>query len=399
MSMLSNNKKLLLLFFFVIAIIGSVNVFSMPVKSACDNTNAFISDTKNFNKVEIRNDGTTMIQGKPFFPFGFYHVSWESTIEELIGDLQKIAAAGFNTIHASATNISDYSRFLEEAEKLGIYTISESSIEKLDLINFLKHKPAVLGWNIADDVDNGRLSTEQVWEAHHLVKKADPNHVTYISGYTDKITDFANCAEVIGVQSYPIPIEKTKSSEKATYEILSTAKKETDLFNHALYANVQAFAWTDANNPEYTGARSPTSNEVRNMTYQALLGGAKGIIYYTFRDRVWDLTQQSDLWQGIRSLVPEIKLLSPAFLEGSLTKLNTQNSDLLAGQWTYYDKVYVVVLNVSQTKTIEASIPIHATTISLAEPLFAKRPHGLVLKDGKLTGTIKPGDVHVYHLF
>ena len=54
--------------------------------------------TKSVNIV----NGITIVNGKSFFPLGLYHVSWKSTAQDLIKDMHDIAAARFNTIHASA---------------------------------------------------------------------------------------------------------------------------------------------------------------------------------------------------------------------------------------------------------------------------------------------------------
>jgi hypothetical protein len=80
--------------------------------------------------------------------------------------------------------MNDYGEFLDRAEKLGVYVVTEQNVGLLNLINAFKHKPAVLGWNIADDVDNGKLVPQEVLKFHQQAKLADPHHITYISGYS-----------------------------------------------------------------------------------------------------------------------------------------------------------------------------------------------------------------------
>ncbi|NJL66273.1 MAG: hypothetical protein HC894_04575 [Microcoleus sp. SM1_3_4] len=187
-------KKYVLLSFVVVLLV--IIVATLPSNKSSCLSQEVISNQPLTNSVKIVN-GITIVNGKPFFPFGFYHVSWKSTAQDLMEDMREIAAAGFNTIHASATEVKSYDLFLNEAARLGIYVFSEQGIGLLNMIDSFKKKPAVLGWSIADDVDNGKLLPEEVLKMHQQAKLADPNHITYISGYSNKIKRFGNCADAI----------------------------------------------------------------------------------------------------------------------------------------------------------------------------------------------------------
>ncbi len=380
----------------ILIFLGSF-IFSL---TSCNTVNGSVTCAANSNVpstdgVTIRADGTTLIQGQPFFPFGFYDVSWESTGLELRNDLEQIADAGFNTIHASATNLDEYGKFLDLAAELNVYVLSERGVDRSSLINAYKDKPAVLGWSIADDVED-ELTPEEVFEVHNQVKSIDPNHITYLSGYTSTVGEYANCADVIAVQSYPIPSDKTNLALDSTFDIVSTAESAVPT-NGGLYTNVQAFAWSEAAREGYGGSRPPTFQEVRNMTYQALMAGAKGIIYYTFYDTDWKLSENPDLWDGMKTLVPEIEQLTPALLDGSFTSFLTGVQHIFGGLWTYNNDAYVVLLNTSDiAKDISVTLPVEGT--GSAEALFENRPSGLIYEAGNLTGTIQPKDVHVYKL-
>jgi hypothetical protein len=348
---------------------------------------------KNQRIVETRVDGTTVIDKKPFFPFGFYHVSWESTAQERKSALRDIAAAGFNTIHASATNLEDYGEFLEEAEGLGVYVLTEqNSIGLLNLINAFKQKPAVLGWNIADDVDNGKLVPQEVLKFDNQVKLADPHHITYISGYSNKIKEFGNCADVVAMQSYPIGNGDDEIS--LTYDRVSLGRDAVAPYQNAVYANVQAFAWQTRKQGKLRPLRIPTFDEVRNMTYQALLAGATGIIYYTYHDTDWHLPSHPDLWAGMKTLVPEIKAINSLLLEGELKIIDVGVEKVIAGIWTYQNQSLVVVVNRSYDRQ-EVSIAI-PSKITQLKRMFENPPDNLALNGTRLSGFLKPLDVAVY---
>jgi len=343
------------------------------------------------NGVNIVN-GITIVNGKSFFPFGFYYISWEPTVQDLIKDMRDIAAAGFNTIQAPANEVKSYEQFLNEAARLGIYVLSEQGMDLLDMINSFKQKPAVLGWSIADDVDNGKLVPQEVLKIHQQAKLADPHHITYISGYSNKIKEFGNCADVVAMQSYPIGNGEDEIS--LTYDRVSLTRDAVSPYGKAVYANVQAFAWSNKKQGEPRPIRVPTFDEVRNMTYQALLAGAKGIIYYTYHDEDWHLSSYPALWAGMKTLVPEIKAISSLVLNGVLNIIEVGVEKVVAGMWIDRNQALIMIINRSYDRQ-EVSIAVPGN-FSEVRPIFQNRPATLVLNANRLSGFLKPLDVVVY---
>lgn len=332
------------------------------------------------------NTPTVMLNKQPFFPFGFYYTSWsdQDDTKRLLA-LRKIADAGFNVIHASL-DLND-GQFVDEAARRGVYIIGEFNDDTMSVINKYKNNPAIMGWLVADDADNGKKTADDILKFHKQVKAADPQRITYLSGgYPSRIGQFANTVDVIGMQSYPIGNEPLSSTDYT----ISTAVKAAAPYNRPVIANLQAFAWNQK--------RQPSSKEVRNMTYQALIDGVKGITYYAYHDRHtlnWDMTNYPNLWNGIKSLVPEIKQLSPMLLNGNLTKIHTGVYDIFAGMWHYQNQAVVVVINTSSS-TKHVSIALPSQRPSQVKAMFSGRPSGMTVIGNKLSGSIKPKDVHVY---
>ena len=72
--------------------------------------------------VTIRDDGVTLIDGKPFFPIGIYSVSKrpanDNSFDKAFAELK---AAGFNLAHTySITRDADFAEFYEAARKHGM---------------------------------------------------------------------------------------------------------------------------------------------------------------------------------------------------------------------------------------------------------------------------------------
>jgi len=385
----NGHKNYILVAFFVVMLLIIMAI--PPNNKSSFSSEAGIRNQPLANGVNIVN-GITIVNGKSFFPFGFYYIYSEPTVQDLIKDMRDIAAAGFNTIHASANEVKSYEQFLNEAARLGIYVLSEQGIGLLNMINSFKQKPAVLGWNIADDVDNGKLVPQEVLKFHQQAKLADPHHITYISGYSNKIKEFGNSADVVAMQSYPIGNGEEEIS--VTYDRVSLTRDAVSPYAKAVYANVQAFAWSNKKQGEPPPIRVPTFDEVRNMTYQALLAGAKGIIYYTYHDEDWHLSSYPALWAGMKTLVPEIKAISSLVLNGVLNIIEVGVEKVVAGMWIERNQALIMIINRSYDRQ-EVSIAIPGN-FSEVRPIFQNRPATLVLNANRLSGFLKPLDVVVY---
>ncbi|MGB8698002.1 MAG: hypothetical protein WCD18_01175 [Thermosynechococcaceae cyanobacterium] len=301
--------------------------------------------------VTIRADGALQKNGHPFFPVGFYHVSWKVSPTKQIKHLEEIAAAGFNLIHASATDFKSYATFLHRAKSLGVSVITEHHFDPITFTKYFKNEPAILAWNIADDVDGGRWTPAQVFQLHHQLRNVDPNHPTYISGYSTRLQTFVQYANVIGRQSYPIRFHTGAELARTLPEIAEISSALPDRPPRALLANLQLFAWSAVPGQQGT---APDALEVRNMTYQALLGGAKGLLYYTYYDSAWYLPDRPKLWDGLKSLNRQIKGLSPWLLNGRFQRLKFADERLKGGIWSLNGRHLTVILNTSQHQGLPA---------------------------------------------
>jgi hypothetical protein len=325
-----------------------------------------------------------------FFPFGFYYVDYDSSPKKLLKGqmqaLENIAKAGFNVLHISMNdNLSDHKFLLSRAKDLNM-SIIQADFNLIESMGFIKSSPALLAWSIGDDI-NRNYKPEEILKLHNQVKSYDHNHSTYVSMFDSDpqvIEQYMHVADWVGMQSYPVA---NRSLDSTFYEIKSAVETSLQTQGSPIIANLQTFQWEKQ--------RSPTPVEVRNMTYQALIAGARGIIYYTYRDSTWYLPEHSDLWEGIKSLVPEIKTLSPILIHGKLQQINTELSNILAGVWKYKNQYVVIVINTDEFQSKQVSIKL-SNGITYAKPMFENRPLGMVINSGKLSGLVKAKEVQIY---
>ncbi|WP_404784031.1 hypothetical protein [Altericista sp. CCNU0014] len=345
------------------------------------------------SQISIRPNGSLAIDRRPFFPMGFYHVSWGISSARQIRHLEDIAAAGFNTVHVSANDWASHAKLLQRAHRLGVYVVSEHHLDPLEFVRRFKNEPAVLAWNLADDVDNGKRTPLEVMALNRKIRAADPNHLTYISGYSKDLQKFARCADILGRQSYPIRNHTTDELSKTHSEIAEIAEITATAPQQALFANLQTFPWEVAGPPER--GTVPDTLEVRNMTYQALLGGAKGILYYTYYDEAWFLPDRPQLWQGLKALNREVQSLSPFFLDGTFEPLTFSSKPLKGGIWTKGEKSLWAIANTSVDRSQQALV--REKQGRAIAPLFGS-PMVQQNAGGTVVLTLPPKAVYLYQI-
>lgn len=338
----------------------------------------------------VKADGTVAVNDQAMFPLGFYHLSWMGTPARRMADMKTIASMGFNTMVTTMfdpiDDIEGTRTLLQTANANGMKLLLEDF--NAQSISALKNEPGLMGWMVADDC-HVHYTTAELQTRHNTVKQADPTHLTYAStavSYSNARSDYFGRTDMMGNQSYPIGGGDDINSVYGTLKILvaESAKKGT-----APIANLQSFNWD--------GQRMPTTQEVYNMTSQALGAGVKGILYYTYLDQGTDLNNNAAIKTELSKAAKEIKQLTPMLLNGQRREVVASGA-LRVVQWAYNGKRYLQVINVSESSTTaNFKLPESAGKLSA---LFAGRPTGLKLQADKTTlkGQMGALAVHWYQV-
>lgn len=325
----------------------------------------------------LRSDGTILKAGQPFFPMGFYID--RNTVANYRYHVNSIAAGGFNVINLPyvSGNTGEWASFLDLCSSKGIYTLTQLDYagSYTDPIYAHKNHPAVYGWSVADDADNGYFTIPQLQSRNSAIKSADANHITEMSltGYylsrRQAADSYTPIADVPGYQCYPItpPADYDVTASNA----LTQAYLRTLLYvqsaaktNKALVMNAQAINW--GNYSSVSNPRFPTVAEERNMIYSGLAAGVKGIISYV----IDNLEAQTALWNECKALRSDVSTLEGALLNGTLTRVNTGDQELVASYWLYNNKCYVVVINTSYSASKNVSLTLPAGYSGTKTSLF-----------------------------
>ena len=299
--------------------------------------------------MRFREDGTLLNNGKPFFPFGMYHVSWAVPTEHRKAMIADIAKYGYNLVHVGIKKgelkaASDtYKDFLDECHKNGIYVISEFGEPALEVIEKYKNHPAVLGWNPGDEPANRGISNKEMFRRYDSFKQLDPNHIAYtVICIPAQYKNYASGTDVLAPDVYPIP----NGSVDDVYHPFKNAYNEAMKYDTALWGVPQCFG-------NYGGwKRPPNGDEYRAMLYLELMAGVKGFVNYTYFDKGFFLPKDDELYAACKAVPTEMKPLIPFVLNGKRSVLQENPKGVYVAKWTMDGRTAIVIVNASKDKAL-----------------------------------------------
>ena len=113
----------------------------------------------------------------------------------------------------------------------------------------------------------------------------------------------------------------------------------------------------------------PTPSQVRNMTYQALAANIKGITWYVFADGGFNLPDNKPLYELMKKLPREIKVVIPFIQKGEYSRPETGNKKVYAARWVKGEEVLEIYINTDNKKQSISVEPSPGV-----KPLFRSRP-------------------------
>ena len=372
------------------------------------------------------------INDVPFFPIAIYTWCPDIVSNSADSELDILKGAGFNLIDVKLkdTTQNKYLEFMDRCKLRGINVMLEGSTEEATrgsndpaffeaLIKNYGTHPALFGFSISDDANNGKYPISDLIALNKIVKEWDKNrHYTVCSTYPRyKRADYraVNPAAFFGVtdllfhQNYPIgnwaqysdPPEFTPDEELLQNELECYLLQSYNITDRPWVATPQTFSWSFFS--ENKKLRLPMADELRNIVYVSLMNGAKGVIYYEFHipstpfgnHQEVKLYENDSLWNEIKIINSELKTLQDVFMFGKRAKFTTL-SWTASSYWTYEGATYVMVANLHKTAFQHVEYAIGASGI--LQNVFSGREGTLKYADGKLSGEIPAKQVQVYKI-
>ncbi len=311
--------------------------------------------------------------GKPFFPIGTYGAPPE--------DYFKLKEAGYNFVVASAENLD----MVYEAGLMATVPVHENIRE---LLNHYKEHPAVLSWMLYDEPGYNRADILKIYELYNTAYEIDPRHPSYLVITDPKVyKTFGRCCDILSVDTYPVAHGVISN----VGENIARAYNESD-GDQPVWHCGQLFSWP--------GQRIPTIREHRFMTYIALIRGAKGLLWYTYKGYGQYLpVDYPELWKAHKKLLKEIKELSPLFMTGDPgadIELTEKQPDITGVMKKSPIGWYIIAANQSTTDSISPGFIIGPDYSG--EITVNGENRSIKARNGRFKDDFHPLDVHIYEL-
>jgi hypothetical protein len=236
-------------------------------------------DVKN---VSLGAEGTILVNGSPYFPVDMYHA--------LVEDYPDMAYLGFNTVSSGWNTLDVLLKELDAAHANGILCnlgmpdrgygdrLAKRETYKAK-VEGIKNHPALLLYHLVDEPAVSFYPTLE--KGYRYIKELDGNHLQYCTlpnfmGYPDYIIDSAGRnRDIYAPDIYPFdcyPVTAVSDGMR----ICTAAAKRAGWSKGVIYVG-PCFEWL----PTY---RMPKPDELRLVTYLAVINGTKGLSWYSYRE-------------------------------------------------------------------------------------------------------------------
>ncbi len=332
-----------------------------------------------------------------YFPIGIYGVTKPS-------ELKILKKAGFDSFHAYISDAEKLSMLAEEAGKLGLKMTAPPDGAMNSAYSEKAKTWPMLAWYLFDEPDVMKLSAEKLENLDDKTKIWSPGQLTaFVIGESSPSLKYGHIADTMMLDWYPVPhlpLESAGMHIKSAIEGMRKAMAENGKTGpKPLWAVLQAFDWKnyrqrDPSKPRI--GRFPSREEIRFMTYHAVLSGAEGIFYYTLdtSDTVKNLYDFPQEWKSLTDTVAEISSLKRVFERGEETDLpfKTEGAPPAAKAWKHKNRRYLIIANPAN---LSIALPRELLNDGKWKPLFEKKGKLADLIDDPKNPRIAPYRVFV----
>jgi len=381
-------------------------------------------------KVTIGRDLALRVDGKPFFPIGIYHLP--------AGDepYLELAAAGFNLVRCGSSRDAldkAHAAGLKAWVPLGGYLAFDKDIDTeraqlAEVVGKLKDHPALLAWESVDEPAWTYMKAEQRVPAAHLIsgyralKQFDADHPVWLNhapaNLVGTMREYNAAADIIACDIYPVIVPGLQPMYalwddgyqgdllniyiSQVGEYVEKMKRVAEP-GKPVWMVLQGFAWAMLEKEEERHTdkiRFPTYDETRFMAYDAIVHGAKGILYWG----VSYTPQPSPFWSDLKRVVGELSglhdVLAAAEMDVSVEiRYHELGHSVDAGVAVLAKELdgHVYLLTTNDDKNpVKVTFNITPQHDCAAEVVAENRQ--VAVKAGSFTDSYRPFDTHVYRI-
>ncbi len=258
----------------------------------------YIGEQRRTNIVTMRDDGMTLVDGKPFFPIGMAFVkkcdhngnSYERLFK-MLEDCGMNFARNYSDFNVTSP---EFDEFVATAEKHNVKLyiscstggVCDTDTRRLAQSIVLQNNQRHIVWDTGDDTASF-ITPEQLDNRYQAVKAIDPLRITTQADDVGQLEDpayaqYALYSDNFSPEIYPYHNPRSNADAIAVPLFISSMKRIRDSWK-ATGCSVRN-CWpligyfTNCGNND----RLPNAEELRAMTYQCIIHGAHGIIWYRY---------------------------------------------------------------------------------------------------------------------
>jgi hypothetical protein len=283
------------------------------------------------------------------------------------------------------------------------------------VVRFFKDNPGLGVWKGADEPQWGKIPVSELIRAYKIIHEEDPNHPIWIvhapRGTVEELRAYNATFDIGGVDIYPVSdppgvhlAATVKNREISAVGDFTQKMMHVTQGRKPVWLTLQiAFSGTL---PPKHPLRFPTRQQQRFMTYEAIIDGASGLIYYgatlqpTLSDRDRALGWNWTYWEDVlRSVIQEVGDKGPlaAALCTANSKLpvkSTGGTVELCVREVGRD-LFILACSREPHQTAEVQFTGLPPDASEGEVLF-EASRKVTAKDGAFKDQFAPYDVHVF---
>jgi hypothetical protein len=276
-----------------------------------------------------------------------------------------------------------------------------------------RENPAVLLWKGQDEPQWQQIAAEDLRIYYETVHQLDPNHPIWITqaprGTVEDLRPYSAFYDVGAIDIYPVSYPPGTHSGIANKN-LSVVGDYTLHIREATGTSkpimmVLQICWSGVTKPGTT-LRFPTFPDERYMTYQAIINGARGLVYFGGNvPGCWNDQDTAHGWNWsfyervLRPVLEELRPDGPLYpaLVAPNSKLSIHAESSAALEYVTREAggfVYIIAA-VREGPTLQAAFSGLPNEISSGEVLF-EAPRKVNVKGGGFKDWFGPNEVHVY---
>ena len=358
------------------------------------------------NEVTFRPNRVMYFNNRPFFPVLF----WQLFPEPSDAILYFAARNGITCFIGQAKTGAQAKMLLDRADKYGLKVIIptgiapnttknslalwEHSISSLLRPEVMAH-PALLGYFLVDEPHWNGKPVKCLTASYEIIKALDPYHPIWINeaprGSVEIHREYSQAADIYGIDIYPVPYPNSHSgmADKGLTSVGKYARQTAEICagHKPAWMALQGFAW--GNFQKGKPVVYPTWQELRFMTYDALLSGADAVAY-------WGLQYIEDpaFYDCLYQMTRELHTLSGLFADAPILTdaVHTDNPRIQCRAYRHGNHLYILAVNHSDsTENV-----IFTGNLQAAQLAVFTEQRNIEVGNHQFSDIFKPFDVHIY---